>query len=72
LHNKKKINIQTIVFSGNYKQYAIVSVSDITNIKNFEKEKAASRFRNLYQRSMAQNLRAPLNTIISINERLLG
>ena len=57
------------MFKGNYKEYAIVSVSDITQLKKFEK--VSDRFKNLYLRSMAHDLRTPLNTIININEHLM-
>ena len=35
--NKKKIKIQSSVFEGNYKNYSLICVSDVTNLQNFEK-----------------------------------
>ena len=48
LDNKKKINIESTVFSGINKSFALITVSDITKVKLFEKAKQGDRFKNMY------------------------
>ena len=71
LDNKKKINIESTVFSGITKSFALITVSDITKVKLFEKAKQGDRFKNMYFQSMAHDLRTPLVTIMSANENLM-
>ena len=72
MKNKKKINIQSQGFEGNYKSYALISVSDITDLQKFEKTKLVEKFKTMYLQSLAHDLRTPLNTIINMNEHLMN
>lgn len=69
LHNKRKIDISCSTF-GSANEFAIVTVSDITEIKKIEKEKQSLRFQNIYFHSMAHNVRTPMNSIFCANENL--
>jgi signal transduction histidine kinase len=71
IDNKKKINIQSTIFSGIQSNFALITVSDITKVKLFEKSKQSDRYKNMYFQSMAHDLRTPLVTILGANENLL-
>ena len=67
LQNKRKIGVHASVF-GDQDEFAIVILNDLTTIKKYEKERLSVRFQEMYLRSMAHNVRTPLNTIASSNE----
>ena len=46
-------------------------LSDITALKNFEKQKLTEKYKALYLQSLAHDLRTPLNTIICMNEHMM-
>jgi K+-sensing histidine kinase KdpD len=71
MDNKKKINIQSTIFKGISSSFALITVSDITKVKLFEKAKQGDRYKNMYFQSMAHDLRTPLVTVISANENIL-
>ena len=71
MSNKKRIKLQSLIFEGNFKEYALVTVSDITELQNFEKQKLVEKFKTLYLQSLAHDLRTPLNTIMAMNEHLM-
>ena len=72
MDNKKKINIQSTIFRGISEKFALITVSDITKVKLFEKAKQGDRYKNMYFQSMAHDLRTPLVTVIGANENLLS
>jgi signal transduction histidine kinase len=72
MDNKKKVNIQSTIFKGLGSSFALVTVSDVTNVKLFEKSKQGDRYKNMYFQSMAHDLRTPLVTVISANENILS
>ena len=48
IDNKKKVNVQSTIFKGLGSSFALVTVSDVTNVKLFEKSKQGDRYKNMY------------------------
>ena len=48
IRNKLKVNIQTQVNKGNEQIYGIISISDVSKVYKFEKEKVAGQIKNIY------------------------
>lgn len=71
MSNKNIINIQTNLFEGVNSSLALITVSDITYISKFEKNRMADRFINLFFQSIVHDIRTPLNTVMMMNENLL-
>lgn len=69
LHNKRKVDISCSMHA-NSKEFAVITLSDITRIKKYEKEKLRARFQQIYFQSMAHDVRTPMNSIMSANENL--
>jgi|APCry1669190288_1035285.scaffolds.fasta_scaffold81367_1 signal transduction histidine kinase len=72
LNSNKMINIQCSVFEGSHKIYGLISVSDVTNLQKFEKQRVAVKFKTMYLSTIAHDLRTPLNTIMSMNEHVMN
>lgn len=72
MSNKKKINLQCSVFQGNNETYGVISIVDVTNVQIFEKQRVADKFKSMYLKSIAHDLRTPLNTIMSMNEHVMS
>ena len=49
---------------------AIITFSDLTKIKKYEKERLSVRFQEIYLRNMAHDVRTPLNAVRATNENL--
>jgi K+-sensing histidine kinase KdpD len=45
-------------------------MSDVTKVQNFEKERVAGEFKNMYLQSLAHDIRTPLNTIVNMCEHV--
>lgn len=68
LHNKRKVDLSCSLTAG--QQVAIITLSDITRVKKYEKQKQSLRFQQIYFHSMAHDVRTPMNAIMSANENL--
>ena len=71
VNTKTKINIKTSIYKGKQKKMALILVTDITNLKNYTKQRIADKYKTLYFQSISHDLRTPLNSIININDNLL-
>lgn len=71
MSNKKKVTIQSIG-SGEKDSFIILSMTDVTAIKRFEKERKRieDRYLNIYFTSTAHDQRTPLTQLIGIIECL--
>lgn len=69
MHNKKKIGLQFQLLEQT-DELAIITFSDLTKIKRYEKERLSSRFQDIYFRNMAHDVRTPLNAVRSTNDYL--
>ena len=68
-HNKKKIGLHLQMFEA-HDELAIVTFSDLTRIKKYEKERLQTRFQAMYFRNMAHDVRTPLSAVRATNENL--
>ena len=69
IHNKRKIGVHSSIFGEN-REYAIITINDLTTIKKYEKERLSVRFQEMYFRNMAHNVRTPLSAVVATNENL--
>ena len=69
IHNKKKIGLHFKLLQK-ADDLAIITFSDLTKIKRYEKERLSVRFQDIYFRNMAHDVRTPLNAVRSTNEYL--
>ena len=69
MHSKKKIGLHSQLF-GDQGEYAIITMNDLTVIKQYEKERLSLKFQDMYFRNMAHDVRTPLNAVIATNENL--
>ena len=60
----------TTIFEGSKASFALITVTDVTKIKKFEKTKVGDRYKSMYFSSIAHDLRTPLVTIMSVNESI--
>lgn len=69
MHNKKKIGIQAQLLEQT-DELAIITFTDLTKVKRYEKERLSMRFQDIYFRNMAHDVRTPLNAVRSTNDYL--
>lgn len=50
--------------------FALVTVSDITNLRRYEKQKKIEEIKSIYFASLAHDLRTPINSIMGSNQYL--
>lgn len=50
---------------------ALITISDITKMKKYEKQKQIERIKTIYFASIAHDLRTPINSIMGTNHLLM-
>lgn len=71
--SKKTIEMEVKLISyKNQPESALILITDITKVKEFEKRKQTDRFKTIYFASVAHDLRTPINAIMCINITLLS
>ena len=68
MKNRRIVNIQTTVFKNTKDlDITLITISDITNLKKYEKAKQIEKIKSIYFASLAHDLRTPINSIMGTN-----
>ena len=71
-NSDKKLNIQCTVYEGKNGEYGLITISDVTNVQKYEKQRVAGIFKIMFLQSISHDLRTPINSIILMCEHVMN
>eukprot|EP00347_Sterkiella_histriomuscorum_P022073 403331778 len=72
LSNGKLIELEVkLIKYKDQPETALILITNITNVKKYEKSKQLNKFKTIYFASVAHDLRTPINSVMCINQLLM-